>query len=92
MVILPEFGRDPDGSNTNGFFNHRANMDSTQRHLDDDPGSSRRQAPDRSSAPFATSIYVPTLAGLLGCPSVDSQGNLLTDFRVSGSGRECVRP
>ena len=23
MVILPQFGRDPDGSTTNGFFNHR---------------------------------------------------------------------
>jgi len=23
LVILPEFGRDPDGSTTNGFFNHR---------------------------------------------------------------------
>ena len=30
MVILPEFGRDPDGSSTNGFFNHRANEDSTR--------------------------------------------------------------
>jgi hypothetical protein len=30
MVILPEFGRDPDGSSTNGFFNHRADEDSTQ--------------------------------------------------------------
>jgi hypothetical protein len=23
MVVMPEFGRDPDGSTTNGFFNHR---------------------------------------------------------------------
>src|ERR1019366_4773110 len=30
MVVLPEFGRDPDGSSTNGFFNHRANEDSTR--------------------------------------------------------------
>jgi hypothetical protein len=30
LVILPEFGRDPDGSSTNGFFNHRANDPSTR--------------------------------------------------------------
>lgn len=23
MIVMPEFGRDPDGSTTNGFFNHR---------------------------------------------------------------------
>ncbi|HVB28239.1 MAG TPA: hypothetical protein VNG91_00370 [Terriglobia bacterium] len=28
MFILPEFGRDPDGSSTNGFFNHRSNSGS----------------------------------------------------------------
>jgi hypothetical protein len=27
MIIVPEFGRDPDGSSTNGFFNHRSNTD-----------------------------------------------------------------
>lgn len=30
LVILPEFGRDPDGSSTNGFLNHRANDPSTR--------------------------------------------------------------
>jgi hypothetical protein len=30
MVILPEFGRDPDGSTTNGFFNHRGDTESTR--------------------------------------------------------------
>ena len=27
LVILPEFGRDPDGSSTNGFFNHRTDTE-----------------------------------------------------------------
>lgn len=27
LVILPEFGRDPDGSPTNGFFNHRTDTE-----------------------------------------------------------------
>lgn len=30
LFVLPEFGRDLDGSNTNGFFNHRLNHDSTR--------------------------------------------------------------
>jgi len=30
LVIMNEFGRDPDGSSTNGFFNHRTNTDSTR--------------------------------------------------------------
>ena len=29
LFVLPEFGRDLDGSTTNGFFNHRQNDDST---------------------------------------------------------------
>jgi hypothetical protein len=28
LVILNEFGRDPDGSSTNGFFNHRTDTES----------------------------------------------------------------
>lgn len=31
LFILPEFGRDLDGSTTNGFFNHRQNNDSTRQ-------------------------------------------------------------
>ncbi len=27
MIVLPEFGRDPDGSTTNGFFNHRTDTE-----------------------------------------------------------------
>lgn len=30
LFVLPEFGRDFDGSNTNGFFNHRQSGDSTR--------------------------------------------------------------
>lgn len=30
MVVMPEFGRDPDGSSTNGFFNHRSNTSSNR--------------------------------------------------------------
>ena len=27
---MPEFGRDPDGSTSNGFFNHRSNTDTNR--------------------------------------------------------------
>lgn len=30
LLVLPEFGRDLDGSTTNGFFNHRQDRDSTR--------------------------------------------------------------
>jgi len=30
LFVLPEFGRDLDGSSTNGFFNHRQNSESTR--------------------------------------------------------------
>jgi hypothetical protein len=30
LLVMPEFGRDMDGSSTNGFFNHRQNSESTR--------------------------------------------------------------
>ena len=44
LVILPEFGRDPDGSTTNGFFNHRANEESTRDTWMTGSGCGHRQA------------------------------------------------
>ena len=81
MVVLPEFGRDPDGSSTNGFFNHRANEDSTRDTWMMVMGS----AVDRPTVierPIRHVDVCPTLAGLLGCKPADSQGMLLTDFRI----------
>jgi hypothetical protein len=80
MVILPEFGRDPDGSNTNGFFNHRANVDSTR----DTWMMTLGAAVDRPRIvehPIRHIDLCPTLAGLLGCPGMESQGRMLPDFR-----------
>jgi hypothetical protein len=81
IVILPEFGRDPDGSNTNGFFNHRANSDSTRDTWMMALGSAVDK-PQVVERPIRHVDLCPTLAGLLGCPSLDSQGQLLADFRV----------
>ena len=81
VVILPEFGRDPDGSNTNGFFNHRANSDSTRETWMMTLGAAVDR-PRIVEQPIRHIDLCPTLAGLLGCPSVDAQGSLLRDFRT----------
>jgi len=79
-VILPEFGRDPDGSTTNGFFNHRANEESTRTTWMMALGAAvdKPQIIDR---PVRHIDLCPTLAGLLGCPPLDSQGAMLREFR-----------
>jgi hypothetical protein len=79
MVILPEFGRDPDGSSTNGFFNHRANTDSTRDTwmMALGVGVDKPQIVER---PIRHIDLCPTLADLLGCPPVSFQGAQLKEF------------
>jgi hypothetical protein len=81
MLILPEFGRDPDGSSTNGFFNHRANDDSTRDTwmMALGAGIDKPQVIER---PIRHVDVCPTLAGLLGCRPLESQGARLTEFRA----------
>jgi hypothetical protein len=81
MLILPEFGRDPDGSSTNGFFNHRANDDSTRDTwmMALGAGIDKAQVIER---PIRHVDVCPTLAGLLGCRPIESQGARLTEFRA----------
>ena len=80
MVILPEFGRDPDGSSTNGFFNHRANSESTRDTWMMTLGAAvdRPQIVER---PIRHIDICPTLAALLGCKPLLAQGEKLTEFR-----------
>ena len=80
LVVLPEFGRDPDGSSTNGFFNHRANVDSTR----DTWMMTLGAAVDRPTIierPIRHIDLCPTLAELLGCPPLTAQGAVLKEFR-----------
>jgi hypothetical protein len=81
MLILPEFGRDPDGSSTNGFFNHRANDDSTRDTwmMALGAGIDKAQVIER---PIRHVDVCPTLAALLGCRPIESQGAKLTEFRA----------
>jgi len=80
MVILPEFGRDPDGSSTNGFFNHRANDDSTRDTwmLALGAGIDKPQIIER---PVRHVDVCPTLANLLECVPMESQGTRLNEIR-----------
>ncbi len=80
MVILPEFGRDPDGSSTNGFFNHRANEESTRDTWMMALGAAVER-PQIIERPIRHVDVCPTVAELLGCPRLDSQGTRLTEFR-----------
>jgi hypothetical protein len=80
MVILPEFGRDPDGSSTNGFFNHRANDDSTRDTWMMALGAAIDK-PQIVERPIRHVDVCPTLANLLGCRPMDSQGERLNEIR-----------
>jgi arylsulfatase A-like enzyme len=79
LIIMPEFGRDPDGSSTNGFFNHRADDDSTRDTwmMALGAGVDRRGVIER---PIRHIDLCPTLAGLLGCRPFDLQGASLPEF------------
>ena len=81
MILLPEFGRDPDGSSTNGFFNHRANEESTRDTwmMALGPAIGKPRIIER---PVRHVDVCPTLAGLLDVRPSPSQGARLEEFRV----------
>jgi hypothetical protein len=79
MVVLPEFGRDPDGSNTNGFFNHRANHDSTRDTWMLALGSAVDK-PQTVERKIHHVDFTPTIARLLGAKPLEMQGLPLPEF------------
>lgn len=81
MVILPEFGRDPDGSNTNGFFNHRANDESTRTTWMMWLGAAVDK-PLVVERPVRHVDLCPTLATVLDCRPGESQGIKLAEIHV----------
>ena len=81
MVILPEFGRDPDGSSTNGFFNHRANEDSTRDTWMMALGAAVDK-PQIIERPIHHIDVCPTLTEILNCRGIESQGTKLGEFRT----------
>lgn len=81
MIVLPEFGRDPDGSSTNGFFNHRANDDSTRDTWMMALGSAVDK-PQIIERPIRHIDVCPTLGSLLGCKPIDTHGTVLSELRA----------
>src|SRR5581483_1452046 len=79
MVVVPEFGRDPDGSNTNGFFNHRANSESCRRiwMMCLGPHHAHPQIVER---PVRLVDVCPSLTAWLGCKPFQSTGARLDEI------------
>jgi len=79
-LVLPEFGRDPDGSSTNGFFNHRANTESTRDTWMMALGVGIYK-PQMIERPIRHIDICPTMASLLGCRLLDAQGQRIEEIR-----------
>jgi hypothetical protein len=76
LFILPEFGRDLDGSNTNGFFNHRQDSPSTRLTWMMCLGDSVRTAQIIEN-PVAQTDICPTVARLFGIGNLHLPGRPL---------------
>ncbi len=76
LFVLPEFGRDFDGSNTNGFFNHRSADDSTSLTWMMCLGEAARSG-DVVERPVQHIDLCPTIAGLFGIKDLDLPGKPL---------------
>jgi hypothetical protein len=76
LMVLPEFGRDLDGSTTNGFFNHRQDHDSTRLTWMMCLGDTVRTAQVIEHPTDQTDIC-PTIAQLFGIKGMDLPGRPL---------------
>jgi hypothetical protein len=79
MVVVPEFGRDPDGSSTNGFLNHRSGEESCRNTWMMCLGAAVDR-PRIIERPVRHIDLCPTLAYLLGCRSPEATGIRLTEL------------
>ena len=73
LFVLPEFGRDLDGSNTNGFFNHRQNTASTRVTWMMCLGDAVRKAQILEN-PIEQTDVCPTVARLFALKNLDLPG------------------
>lgn len=76
LFVLPEFGRDFDGSNTNGFFNHRQGGDSTRITWMMCLGDAIRRAQVLED-PVAQTDICPTIARLFAVNNLQMGGKPL---------------
>jgi hypothetical protein len=73
LFVLPEFGRDLDGSTTNGFFNHRQNSESTRLTWMMCLGDAVRKAQIIEN-PIEQTDICPTIARLFELKNLDLPG------------------
>jgi hypothetical protein len=81
LIIMPEFGRDPDGSTTNGFFNHRTNTEEnrvTWMMVLGPPAGK----PTYVERPVRHIDVAPSVGAFLGVECAQSVGELLPEFQV----------
>ncbi len=81
MIVLPEFGRDPAGSRTNGFENHRS-YDASCRDTWMMVLGAGVGTPRVIERPVHHIDVCPTLAAFLGCEVPDVQGQRLVEVKV----------
>jgi hypothetical protein len=76
LFVLPEFGRDLDGSTTNGFFNHRQNSESTRVTWMLCTGEAIRK-PQTVDGPIEQTDLCPSIARLFGLNGLSLPGKPL---------------
>lgn len=79
LFVLPEFGRDMDGSTTNGFFNHRQNSESTRLTWMLCMGEGI-QKPQTIETPVEQTDIFPAIARLFELKSPETSGRSLPGF------------
>lgn len=81
LVIMNEFGRDPDGSSTNGFFNHRTNTESCRMAWSMVLGPAVRK-PEVVERVIRQIDMAPTIASWMGFECQGSVGTRLPEFQA----------
>lgn len=81
LFVLPEFGRDFDGSGTNGFFNHRVNDESTRRTWMMCLGAAAKPG-EIIERPVQHIDICPTIANLFEMKLGDMEGKPLPEIRL----------
>ena len=79
LVIMDEFGRDPDGSGTNGFFNHRTDTECCRMTWSMVLGASVKK-PQLVERVVRQVDMAPSIANWMGFECEKSMGSVLPEF------------
>jgi hypothetical protein len=79
LIIMNEFGRDPDGSSSNGFFNHRTDTESCRMAWSMVLGAAVRK-PQIVPTTIRQVDMAPTIGSWMGVECEKSVGRLLPEF------------